>query len=579
MGAESGTSQRRRGRIASLADSRAAAALAICLIAAGLAPAAAAATPRHPRRFVTVAARSLHGSVAVTVRLTALPDLRFTVTLNGKPVTDQFSVRRPLRRTAVLDAADGVRHGRNVIRVAARSSRGHRGAVSAKLRIARTQPLLANGPNVRGVPRRRLRLTGRLMTLVPAGVRPRYRWRVISEPRGSQPRFANPRSATTAFRPDRPGVYRLRLTARVGGQIAVDDQAVTTTPNYPPLGAPVQTMANDGQAITIGAQTYTFNPYAGSGCNALNVVVLDRQTSAVAYSGTLSGSASSAIHFLFILASLLQSGQVDAHPIVIISDTANNPTGPNCEVVTGQWGDIVGDVGGEPIPQIANGSGGGWSVIGTWRTSAGTAWENDGSDQPDQLLAGGLDGYLQYDGVAAYAFVPSQRLEADLDAPNAPSGQNTIELGPSSYVSGALACGSGGFQVVAINAVSLSLVSNQTFATNGCGSQDPTDVDQMIGDLNGLANSSDPAQLLVAVVFGVWLRLTARAGVVALNVCFSSLKLWGRRSRGMGDYALNTLACVRDAGSGRLTSDQHFMVAGCAFSEAHQFWWSSRAAA
>ena len=183
---------------------------------------------------------------------------------------------------------------------------------------------------------------------------------------------------------------------------------------------------------------------------------------------------------------------------MIISDTANNPSGPNCEVVANQWNYIITDIGGEPIPPIANGAGG-WSIIGTWKTTPGTAWENDGSDQAGQVLAGGLDGYLQYDGVSAYAFVPSQRLEADLDAPGAPSGQNTIELGPGSYPSGALACGTGGFQVVAINAVSLSLISNQTFATNGCGSQDPTDVDQMIGDLNGLANSSDPAQLLVAV--------------------------------------------------------------------------------
>jgi hypothetical protein len=500
MDVESVTSLRRRTRIASLARTRAAAALAVCLVAAAIAPVAtAAATPKHPRRFVTVAARQLHGSVAITVKLAALPDLRFAVRLNGKRVTGQFSIRRPLRRTAVLDAADGVRHGRNVISVTARGSSGRRGTASATVRIARTQPLLANGPNVRGVPQRRLRLKGRLVTLIPGGVRPRYRWRVMSKPRGSHPRFANPRSAATAFRPNRPGVYRLRLTAQIGKQVAVDEMTDVTTPNYPPLGAPVSTMADDGQAIQIGSQTYNFTDPPNGGCNALNVVVLDRQTAAVPYAQTLSGSVASAQRFTVILASMIQSGQIDAHPIVIISDTLNNPEGPNCETVAGQWGQIVTAIGGEPIPQATNGSGGGWSVIGTWGTSVGTAWENDGSDQPGQVLSGALNGYLQYDGVSAYAFVPSQRLAADLDAPGAPSGQNTIEIGSSDHASGALACGTGGFQVVAVNAVSLALVSNQTFATNGCGSQDPTAVTQMISDLNGLANSTNPAQLLVAV--------------------------------------------------------------------------------
>jgi hypothetical protein len=505
MESQSRGSRRRRGPIASAAGALVAATIVLSLTAAVIAPAAVARTRPRPRRFVTVTARQNHGSIAVTVALTANPDLRFAVTLNGKSVTAQFSSRRPLRRAAVLDAADGVRRGRNVVRVSAKSSGGRGGTASAAVKIARTQPLLANGSNLRGVPGRKLRAAGRLMTLIPAGARPSYRWTVLSKPRRSHVSLANPRSLTTALRPNRPGVYRLRLTARIGKQTAVDDLTDVTTANYPPLGTPVNTMADDGQAIQIGSQVYNFTDPPNGACNALNVVVLDRETSGVALNETLSGSANSATRFLGQVKTLIGQDQVNGNPLVIITDTLNNPEGPNCSNAASQWSQVVSSIAGEPIPQLSTGAPGGWSIIGTWQGSAGTAWQNDGSDQSGQVLAGGLDGYLQYNGVNLYSFVPSQRLPADLDAPRATSGQNAIELGSTTYPSGALpsvggqACGTGGFQIVAVNAVSLALVSNQVFTTNGCGAQDSVGVDQMIGDLNGLAKTTNPAQLLVAV--------------------------------------------------------------------------------
>ena len=505
MGSESRGSLRSGAAIALAARGLGAAAISLSLTAAAVAPAAAARTRVNPRRFVTITARPNHGSIDVTVVLVANPDFRFAVTLNGKSVAGQFSPRRRLRRAAVLDAADGVRRGRNVVRVSAKSSDGRSGTASAVVKVARTQLLLANGPNLRGVPGRKQRAVGRLMTLIPAGARPRYRWTVLSKPRGSHLSVASPRSRTTTVRPNRPGVYRLRLTARVGKQMAVDDLTDVAAANYPPLGTPVNTMADDGQAIQIGSQVYNFSDPPNGACNALNVVVVDAETSAVALNETLSGSANSATRFLGQVTKLIQLDQVNGNPLVIVTDTLNNPEGPNCSSAASQWSQVVSSIGGEPIPQLSAGTAGGWSIIGTWQGSGGTAWQNDGSDQSGQVLAGGLDGYLQYNGVNLYSFVPSQRLPADLDAPGATSGQNSIELGSTAFPSGALpsaggqACGSGGFQVVAVNAVSLALVSNQAFTTNGCGAQDGVGVDQMIGDLNGLAQTTDPAQLLVAV--------------------------------------------------------------------------------
>lgn len=72
-------------------------------------------------------------------------------------------------------------------------------------------------------------------------------------------------------------------------------------------------------------------------------------------------------------------------------------------------------------------------------------------------------------------------------------------IGNNSYPSGSLLdaannqpCGTGGFQVVAVDAVSLTRLSSGTFTTNGCGGDDQTGVVRMISYLYGLA--SNPPQ-------------------------------------------------------------------------------------
>lgn len=78
----------------------------------------------------------------------------------------------------------------------------------------------------------------------------------------------------------------------------------------------------------------------------------------------------------------------------------------------------------------------------------------------------------------------------DLSAPGAAAGQNIIQVGTTTYQSGALSCGTGGFQVVTLNAVTLAQLSTKTVATNGYGtSTDATNQQALIQYLQGVAQS------------------------------------------------------------------------------------------
>ncbi len=64
------------------------------------------------------------GNVVATIALTGRPDLSLALTVNGRSVTSPVLIGTSMRRTVVLGADDGVRHGRNVLRVVAASSSG-----------------------------------------------------------------------------------------------------------------------------------------------------------------------------------------------------------------------------------------------------------------------------------------------------------------------------------------------------------------------------------------------------------------------------------------------------------------------
>lgn len=183
---------------------------------------------------------------------------------------------------ARFGADNGARYGRNRLMVTAWNTSGRFDRVSLRIDVGRRSALASAGEGRRTQIRGLVVLDGR-KTRVPDHRRVLYRWTIISAPKGSGARLVAADSARPRLRPDKPGTYRIRLTAWAGRPGAgdqalaaaagsVDETTVQATVPTPPIGVPIRTIAPGG-GIEIGGQTYTAP--AGSWAQ---VLVLDRQT-------------------------------------------------------------------------------------------------------------------------------------------------------------------------------------------------------------------------------------------------------------------------------------------------------------
>ncbi len=363
-----------------------------------------------------------------------------------------------------------------------------------------------SGTQIRTVAGHGVSLNTGATLLPPGGKRVHYTWKILKRPAGSKATLKRPHAVSPRLTPDKPGYYRLRLTMRIGHRTSSTRVTVASQMSYPPLGAPVDTMAQNGGAIRVGSYTHSFNPFP---CNSMNAVIVDRTTLAVPYGKSLTGSANSAQTLLTEIKTLMNNGTVGSHPIVILSVTLQNPN-TNCTTVNAGFNSVLTAIGAKPMSAITNGTGQAFSVVGLYGGAPGTAWQNDAKNEPNDLLQGQIQGYFQNYAGGRFYFVPRERVPVDLDAPNqpnTPSLQNTIQVGGTSYPSGPLigttltsACGTGGFQIEALNAMTLASVGSKTFATNGCGMAfDTAGEEAMIAYLQGLAQSPSVPKLMVMI--------------------------------------------------------------------------------
>jgi hypothetical protein len=154
-----------------------------------------------PKR--TVPARGA-GTIPLALRLTKRgvaaaapsghkPILR--IRLNGRRVSSRVPAARG-RLTTVLSADEGLRPGRNVVKIQAYLKDGRYDATKRVVRVRGGVPLAAagrGGPTFQG---RSVRLSGRASVASARGVRLRYRWRIVKRPKQSRARLRAARTAT-----------------------------------------------------------------------------------------------------------------------------------------------------------------------------------------------------------------------------------------------------------------------------------------------------------------------------------------------------------------------------------------------
>ena len=179
------------------------------------------------------------------------PDATVRVTLNGRRVR----LPRPgagHSRTLVLSRLDGLRHGRNALRIVAYLPGGRFDTETQDFEVLDATPLAAAGRDRAAVAGRRVRLDARGSRAGAAGSRMSYRWRQV---RGAPARLRGATGARPTVRASRPGSVVLAMTAtehRSDGRTltSTDLLEVAAAPDMPPKGTLIDTMAPDpkGQA-------------------------------------------------------------------------------------------------------------------------------------------------------------------------------------------------------------------------------------------------------------------------------------------------------------------------------------------
>lgn len=252
------------------------------LAACALPPAASAdAAGRRAPRLLTVQSLRVGTTAApLTVQVTLPRHATLRAWVNGRRADSAFHHSGIGRRRALLTAHNGLRIGRNRIRLRAALPNGRR---DVETRVVKIEDPIADAGHDRSL------IAGRNLEIgvAPSGVRGRraakLQWSIADAPRGSDAELADPGTATPELVPDEPGTYTLRLTAGRGDDRSHDTLTVTVRPDDPPIGVPFETLSERPEAgVWIEGQPVA-NTYDRNG---IFVVVLERRTRAVVGAGT-----------------------------------------------------------------------------------------------------------------------------------------------------------------------------------------------------------------------------------------------------------------------------------------------------
>jgi hypothetical protein len=500
----------------------------------------------RPAKFLRLRRLRGRGALApVDFRLnssTSLGHLR--VSLNGHRVR-QFDLARRLRGGGrsfrlPLGADDGLRYGGNELVVQGVGAGGKRfQRLVRQVRVPRSsRPLPGAGPDLRGVVGRSIAIDGGSTLRASRGDRLHYGWRILSAPPGSKAKLSGDASRTGHLVPDRPGRYQLQLVATADGGAprpvagtaarasavtppasaapsASDVRTIEVTPPTPPIGLPIETIANGG--ISLGGNVL------GTTASWLQVVALDRSTLQVVQNESI-GLAGESIGPQQIAELGAMVGRLGPNDLVVISGGGRAVSLSETGVFSAlaQELQVIG-VDADPLPEsqpleeaVAQGK---WSAIGVPGSAVGSGAVNlSGAtmgglgDSVPVGAPGSLQGYLQMDVPAAgpddpapipsYIFVSPDHAGIDTLAVGSTATSNNIEIGGTPYKVEGLPSGGAGFQLLVLNS-RLQEVSNRSFLTNDPGgAADSGGPAELAATLAALAQSGTPGDLVVLQSIG-----------------------------------------------------------------------------
>jgi hypothetical protein len=401
----------------------------------------------------------------LTIRVAADARTEVRMTVNGKRVRTPFEFAGPKAQQVELRSVDGLRAGSNKLRITARRA----GVVSKAARSVSVPAwaLLADAGEDAGTP---THVRARVGTATAPGAGSDggavdYSWSIVGAPRGADARIADPDAPRPVLDTQDPGTYVLQEEADPeadGVPTAADQVTVAVAPNDPPIGVSIDTLDDNG-AIVIGDKTYG----GGSGSS---YVVLERTTRTVVESGSVPyGSAGLAK--LNDLAANYGGGRNYMRYLMIV----NGRYGAPADQLDG-FASLLKKLGAAPptVDDVASLKlQAAYSVIGIPGAPAGAAtiWIPSPAS-----LGGALTGYLQVnqaldaDGTPLYEYVSGEQPAFDTKADGSDDTTDEMVIDGKTYT-GTLPGGTtAGLHVVALNSMTLRLISDQVLATNGTGS-------------------------------------------------------------------------------------------------------------
>ena len=419
------------------------------------------------------------------------------VSLNGRRVEQELRERREGEHSATLSASHGLRYGKNRLTVRSYDFGGDFEVERLAFEVDRKRPLAAAGRDRRATEGHAVRLDGGRSRPTNERKRLSFHWEVVRSPLGSNPGLQNEDRSRPQLRTDVHGTYLLRLTvtevAAGGGRAkaeASDTQSssdlvmVTTQPDAPPIGVPIQTLADprgtptvcppasgaspDGPGVAVGERYY------GSPGGPIQLLVLDSATLECelneSYDGTSLG--------LGLLAQAVQDLTTDPAKLVVITSSGTQIAQSSVASVN----KTLSLIGAEPLSGTA--VDGPFSVIGSRDGKLGTATANPGlhalenpatpgwpgDDRFQEIRAGALLGFMTLSAdESGYSFVSPEFVPFSTNHFGGPcveaecGGWGTLEP-PAT----------GGFAVMQLDAgtAGVAEASSRVFPTNGTGNDE-----------------------------------------------------------------------------------------------------------
>ncbi len=439
-----------------------------CLIGPAGLCAAAAAQPgandhhsrakRLPIESIEVAGKA--GPLGLRVR--AGVNSTVTIKVNGKAVGHRFEFAGEHTQSIELRAADGLRAGRNQLRLTA-----IRNGIVSRARRTVTVPgwaLRADaGEDAESIVHTRTQVGTGAAPGARAGSGVDYSWNLLARPRGARVTLSGRDDAEPVLHAKAPGRYLLQETVDPKGDdepTSYDQVTVSVVPDDPPLGVPINTLDGAGK-IAIGNESF------GDG-DGISYVVLERSTRRPVASGSVALSAAG-VASLSTIADNYRGGEKDMRYLMIVSGRGGVPD----DLVTAFAGVLkkIGTAVQSPQAFESLHLGLPFSVIGIPGAPGGAAT----TMFPPRGDSGAITGYLTKNeavdtsGAPVYDYNAGLQPTFDTKAPGSEGTTNKMAINGRIYTATLPPGATAGFHLVALDSLSLRPIADEALATNGPG--------------------------------------------------------------------------------------------------------------